>query len=200
MILKHLQAVLLPAVIVSIAWCQTDVGRITGTVSDSSGAVVPGATITVTNEKTGQARKVAANEAGLYIANQLPPAIYSISVSSAGMAPSEYKQISLQVGQERTVNVSLQPAAMSTEVNVSGGELVVIDLSSARVGANVSSREVADLPMNGRQVSQLYLLAPGAVNNGSGTFDNIRVGLSAAIPFCWAAAARRTTPGPKSTR
>ena len=49
-----------------------------------------------------------------------------------------------------------------------------VDVSSARIGANVSTREVAELPMNGRQVSQLYLLAPGAVNNGSGSFDNIR--------------------------
>ncbi len=68
----------------------------------------------------------------------------------------------------------MQPASVSTEVNVSGGELATIDVSSARIGANVSQREVAQLPMNGRQISQLYLLAPGAVNNGSGTFDNIR--------------------------
>jgi len=90
------------------------------------------------------------------------------------MANAEFKGIALQVGQERTLNVTLSPSAVSTEVNVSGGELAVVDVSSARMGANVSQREVAELPMNGRQVSQLYLLAPGAVNNGSGTFDNIR--------------------------
>src|SRR4029078_4010247 len=50
----------------------------------------------------------------------------------------------------------------------------VFDTSSARIGVNVSEREVAQLPLNGRQVSQLYLLTPGAVNNGSGTYDNIR--------------------------
>ena len=90
------------------------------------------------------------------------------------MAPADFSGIRLQVGQERTLNIVLQPSAVTTEVNVSGGDLAVIDFSSARIGANISSREVAELPMNGRQVSQLYLMAPGAVNNGSGTFDNIR--------------------------
>jgi hypothetical protein len=59
-------------------------------------------------------------------------------------------------------------------VTVEGGSLAHVDLSSARLGTNVSSREVTELPLNGRQVSQLYLMAPGAVNSGSGTFDNIR--------------------------
>jgi hypothetical protein len=68
----------------------------------------------------------------------------------------------------------MQPASITTEVVVSGGDLMVVDVSSARIGTNVSQREVAELPMNGRQISQLYLLAPGSVNSGSGTFDNIR--------------------------
>src|SRR2546425_11874880 len=63
---------------------------------------------------------------------------------------------------------------MAQEINVSGGELPVIDTSSARIGANVNEREVARLPLNGRQVAQLYLLTPGAQTAGSGSFDNIR--------------------------
>ena len=88
--------------------------------------------------------------------------------------PAEYTGITLTAGQERTLDMVLQPATLSTEVNVSGGELVVIDTSSARVGANVNEREVATLPLNGRQLSQLYLLAPGAQTAGGGSFDNIR--------------------------
>lgn len=153
---------------------QTDTARIVGTVSDASGAVIPGAVVTVKNEKTGQNRKVSTNENGQYIATPLLPSQYALTAEAPGMANAEFKGITLQVGQERTLNVTLSPSAVSTEVNVSGGELAVVDVSSARMGANVSQREVAELPMNGRQVSQLYLLAPGAVNNGSGTFDNIR--------------------------
>ena len=72
------------------------------------------------------------------------------------------------------MNVVLNPAAVTTEINVSGGELVVVDTSSARIGANVNEREVATLPLNGRQLSQLYLLVPGAQTAGGGSFDNIR--------------------------
>ena len=153
---------------------QSDVARIVGTISDSTGAVIPGAVLTLKNERTGQERKVLTNEQGLYVATQLQPATYSLKAEAPGMADAAYNNISLQVGQERTLNVTMQPSAVATEVNVSGGTLVTIDVSSARVGANVSSREVGELPLNGRQVSQLYLMAPGAVNNGAGTFDNIR--------------------------
>ncbi|MEO8372753.1 MAG: carboxypeptidase regulatory-like domain-containing protein [Candidatus Solibacter sp.] len=148
--------------------------RITGTVTDASGAVIPAAAVVVKNEKTGQERKLATDEHGVYLVLQLQPSIYSLSASAPGMAAAEFKGITLQVGQERLLNIALSPSSMVTEVNVTGGELVTVDVSSARIGANVSTREVGELPMNGRQVSQLYLLAPGAVNNGSGTFDNIR--------------------------
>src|SRR5206468_5064044 len=97
-----------------------------------------------------------------------------LKVEASGMAPTEYTGIALQVGQERTLNVILQPSAVTTEINVSGGDLTVIDFSSAQMGANVNEREVSSLPLNGRQVSQLYLLAPGAQTAGSGSFDNIR--------------------------
>src|SRR5438105_1103825 len=176
-ITRLLRFTLLGATIVPLAPlanCQTDAARIVGTVSDASGAVIPGAVVIVRNEKTGQSRKVSANENGQYVATPLLPSQYALTAEAPGMANAEFKGIALQVGQERTLNVTLSPSAVSTEVNVSGGELAVVDVSSARIGANVSQREVAELPMNGRQVSQLYLLAPGAVNNGSGTFANIR--------------------------
>jgi hypothetical protein len=164
-----------------IAWCtaclvfaQTNVSRIVGIVSDPSGAVIPAATITVRNENTGETRTLQSNEHGLYVAAQLAPAAYSIKVEAPGMAPSEYSGIRVQVGSERTLSVILQPSTMTTEVNVSAGDLTVIDVSSASVGANVGEREVASLPLNGRQLSQLYLLAPGATTAGGGAYDNIR--------------------------
>jgi hypothetical protein len=153
---------------------QSNAARIAGTVGDASGAVIPGATVTVKNERTGQTRKVTTDERGAFIANQLQPASYAITVEAPGMATADYSKIILQVGQERTLNLTMNPATMTTEVNVSGGEMVNIDTSSARIGANVGEREVADMPLNGRQLSQLYLLAPGATTAGGGTYDNIR--------------------------
>ena len=158
----------------SMAWAQTDTAKIVGLVTDSSGAVIPGVTITVTSEKTGSERTGVTNEKGLYLITPLPPATYTVKADQPGFSGGAQSGVILQVGQERTINVVLQPAGVSTEVTVSGGELAAVDTSSARVGVNVSEREVAQLPLNGRQISQLYLMTPGATNYGAGTFDDIR--------------------------
>ncbi len=158
----------------SIAFGQTDSGRITGTVVDSTGAVVPEATITVKSQKTGEERVTKSNQQGSYIVTQLPPATYSVTATGAGLGVQQYKDLNLAVGQERRLTITLQPASVTSEVTVSSGELSVIDTSSAAIGANVNSREVGTLPLNGRQLSQLYLLAPGAQTAGGGSYDNIR--------------------------
>ncbi len=172
--MKQGKIVCLLALSAAVLAAQTDTGRIVGSVLDATGAVVPGAAITVKNERTGLERSATANDQGIYIATQLPPGAYSVTARAAGFGASQQKDVALQVGQERTVNLVLQPASVNTEVTVSGGELVTVDVSSARLGVNVSNREVGSLPLNGRQISQLYLLAPGTVINGSGTFDDIR--------------------------
>lgn len=157
-----------------VMFAQSDTGRLTGSVTDSTGAVIPGATITVKNDSTGQDRQTTSNEQGLYFVTNLRPATYSITAGSGGFGDAVYKEVRLQVGQERLLNIVLQPATISQEINVSGGELVTVDTSSARMGVNVGERDVANLPLNGRQLSQLYLLTPGAVTVGGGTYDNIR--------------------------
>ena len=156
------------------AWGQTDTGRIVGTVKDSTGAIVPGVMITVISEKTGQQRTATSNEQGVYTVTGLPAATYTVKSSSAGLAAPDYTNITLQVGQEKIVNVTMQPATVTTELTVAEADLPLIDTSSAAIGGNVSEREVAQLPINGREISQLYVLAPGAVNFAGGTFDDIR--------------------------
>lgn len=151
-----------------------DQSRFTGLVADTTGAVIPGATVKVKNEKTGAERTVKSSESGVFFVTNLSPATYTIVASSSGLSDAVYKEINLALGQERTINIIMQPTSVSTEVTVSGGELAVVDTASASVGANVNAREVAQMPINGRQVSQLYLLAPGAQTSGGGSFDNIR--------------------------
>src|SRR6516225_2395841 len=168
-----LRSILVGTVAFSL-YAQSDTGRIAGTVADITGNVVPHASVTVKNEKTGQTRKAMANDQGIYLVTQLGPSTYTVTAQANGMAPAEYSGVTLQVGQERTLNIVVQLATVTTEVTVSGGDLAVLETSSAAVGGNVSAREVAELPINGRQVSQLYLMAPGAVNFGPGTFDDIR--------------------------
>jgi hypothetical protein len=172
---RILRIALLVAMVVSYVYGQNDAGRIVGTVTDASSAVVPNAVITVKDEKTGQERKVTADQAGYYIVPNLSASTtYTVTAQGNGLGPTNYSQIPVSVGQERTLNIVVQPAAVATEVTVSGGELTVVDTSSATVGANVNAREVGQLPLNGRQLSQLYLLAPGAQTAGGGSFDNIR--------------------------
>jgi hypothetical protein len=164
----------LAGMVIPLLYSQSDTGRITGMITDSTTAVIRNATVTVKNEKTGQTRRVTTNDDGTYLVTQLGPSTYTISAEATGMAAAEYTGVTLQVGQERTLNITVQPASVATEVQVSGGDLAVIDASSAAMGANVSAREVAQLPINGRQISQLYLMTPGAVNFGAGTFDDMR--------------------------
>jgi len=171
--IKFLRAVLFGALALPL-FGQSDVARIVGTITDPSGAVIPGAAVSVRDEKTAQERKATSDAAGYYAIPNLPPSSYSVRAETANMSPAQYKDVPLSVGQERVLNIVLQPSSVTTEVNVSGGEMTVIDLSSAAVGANINSREVAQLPLNGRQLSQLYLLAPGAQTAGGGSFDNIR--------------------------
>ena len=85
------------------------------------------------------------------------------------MATQEYREVRISVGQERNLAIILQPGTVTSEVTVSSGELTVVDTSSAAIGANVNSREVGTLPLNGRQLSQLYLLTPGAQTAGGGS-------------------------------
>lgn len=172
--MKAKSIICLTFALVQAAMGQTDQARLVGSVTDINGSVVQRAKVVVRNQKTGVERTVETNEQGYYVVTNLLPAQYTVSGSAPGLGPTEYRDIAVGIGQERAVNLVLQPATLQQEVTVSGGELVNIDVSSARMGVNVSEREVAELPLNGRQISQLYLLAPGAVNSGGGNFDNIR--------------------------
>lgn len=154
-------------------FAQTDEGRIIGIVRDTSGAVVPGSLIVVTNERTADARESVSTTDGRYAILGLKPSIYTVQARLSGFAPREIKGQIVAAGQEVSLDFALQPAGVSENVEVTA-DATGLDLSSARMGANVNEREVSELPINGRQLSQLYLQAPGAVNSGTGTFGDIR--------------------------
>lgn len=158
----------------SAAFAQTDQGRIAGKVQDPNNAVVPGATITVTNAGTNEKRTAAANDSGEYYVPALRAAVYIVEASSENFAATTVTDVKLAVGQQLDLNITLSPQAQSVTVDVVGGTDAVINTASASIGATVNQREVRDLPINGRQLSQLYLQAPGSLNSGSGTFSDIR--------------------------
>src|SRR3989442_14515188 len=93
-------------------WSQA---RIVGTVADPTGAVISSAKLSAKDTKTGQERQVTADEKGYYILTNLAPSIYKITAAGEGLGPTEYDQVQVSVGQERTLNIVLQPATISTE-------------------------------------------------------------------------------------
>src|ERR1051326_6974696 len=86
-------------------WAQADRARIVGTVSDSTGAIVPGASITAKDNNTGSERQATADERGYYVISNLAPSDYTLSGKSKDLGPNEASKIHLSVGQERTVNI-----------------------------------------------------------------------------------------------
>lgn len=154
---------------------QTDQGRITGTVRDQNGARVPGASIVVKNDRTSEERTATANEEGIYIFPALRASEYTLTVNAKDFAATIITGVQLTVGQEQTLDVTVSPTGVNESIDVvAGASEAAIDMGSARIGATVDQREVVGLPLNGRQLSQLYLQAPGSVNSGSGTFGDIR--------------------------
>jgi hypothetical protein len=154
-------------------FAQTDEGRVAGLVRDTTGAAVPGATIIVRNDRTSDERTTTTSTQGRFVVAGLKPSVYTVKAALAGFMPQEFAAQKVSAGQELVVDFALKPATVQETITVSG-ELSAIDTTSARMGANVNEREVTFLPINGRQLSQLYLQAPGALNSGTGTFGDIR--------------------------
>jgi hypothetical protein len=165
-------------VILSGTWnhalAQTDSGKITGQVLDAKGASIPGATISVRNEGTNDERTTMSGTDGTFQFVALRPAFYTIKVTADQFAPAEQTGVQLTVGQEVRRTFDMQLATLTSTISVVESIESAIDTTSARLGVNINKREVSELPLNGRQVSQLFLQAPGAQNTGSGTFNDIR--------------------------
>src|SRR5262249_24120537 len=158
----------------ALSFGQSDRGRITGRVLDASGAVITGAVVKIVNPTTEYSRETVSGPDGHYFASGLLPATYTLTASAKGFAEAVVSSMSLGVGQERLIDFHMQPAGVSEVITVSSGALAELETSTAGLGATVSSREVASLPLNGRMLSQLYLLVPGASSSGSGNFNDMR--------------------------
>src|SRR5215213_5187823 len=170
---RHLLLAVLMFANVSLLHAQTDQGRIGGVVTDANEAVVPGASVVVKNERTGEERTATTTESGSYTISALKPSIYTVSASAQNLTV-RVTNVQLLVGQELNLALTLQATGVEEKVDIIAAADTGLDTGSAAMGVNVNPREVQALPLNGRQLSQLYLQAPGSVNSGSGTFGDIR--------------------------
>ncbi|MES1257830.1 MAG: carboxypeptidase regulatory-like domain-containing protein, partial [Acidobacteriota bacterium] len=136
-------------------------GTIVGTVTDPSGAIIPGARLTITDEATTASRDTKTNDQGYYVVPSLRPSNYTVTVNAAGFAPSVRKGIVLQADETATVNqaVSVQQSTQAVEVNAQTAQ---VNTSTATVSDVVDQRRVVDLPLNGRNAASLLLVVAGA--------------------------------------
>ncbi|HUL17596.1 MAG TPA: carboxypeptidase-like regulatory domain-containing protein [Terriglobales bacterium] len=135
-------------------------GSFLGTVTDKTGAAVAGATVTATSQSTGVARSTVTDETGHYTINLLPVSVYTIRVEFKGFQTAETKDVKLQVDEQREQDFSLTPATVSTSVEVVGSA-VALETANPSLGQVITSQQVAQLPLNGRDFVQLATLTPG---------------------------------------
>jgi outer membrane receptor protein involved in Fe transport len=132
-----------------------------GTVTDKTGAVVVGVTVTATNNATSASRTATTNSLGAYRFDVLPPGTYTVKATMAGFSLLTANNVELLVGRSTTQDFALSPGATSTTVEVAA-EAPLLDQQKTSVGMEITPAQVEDLPLNGRDFANLAYLAPGA--------------------------------------
>jgi hypothetical protein len=169
---KHLFYILAFIAIPALALAQQTESRITGRVVDQSQGALPGVTVTVTSKATGAMRTDVTDAEGNYAVTNLGPGTFQVKVDLAGFA-SQTRDVVLGVGQSERIEVELGVAALTEQVTVNAAA-PVLDLSSAKIGVNISPEEVEHLPVNGRNFANLMTLATGATSDGNGGWASVR--------------------------
>jgi hypothetical protein len=158
-----------------VVYGQRTTADITGTVVDTTGKVVPNATVTVTNTGTNFTRTITTDESGSYNITELPPGIYNVSVEAQSFSKSVLKDLELNVGSQRTVNIELKPGEVTETVEVTT-EGTLIETTRSDIDQAISQREVENLPLLNRTFANLSLIAPEARPVGNFDPTKTRVG------------------------
>jgi len=144
-----------------LVFAQAQTGEILGVVTDSTGASVPGATVTVTDTDTGASRSLKTEDQGRYDASDLQIGNYQVQVEMQGFTAQAQKGLVLAIGQKIVADFKLQVGAVSQEVTVTSTAAPQVNTTSSEVGGLVNQTQMQDLPLNGRNFEQLWSLVPG---------------------------------------
>jgi hypothetical protein len=152
---KFLLVLVLVLCLAGLALGQTDTGRLIGTISDASGAVIDHAAVTVTN--TGTARTVTAetNDSGEYVVNALPAGRYHVEIKKDAFKTAT-ADFTLEVSQVQEISLKLEAGSVTTTVDVTAG-VPLVDTATSSMGEVIQGRQVTELPLNGRNFTQLAL-------------------------------------------
>ena len=156
------------------AWSQSNVGYISGSVTDSTGAAVPNCAVTAIHTQTGQKQTVSTQDTGLYVFASLPSGTYNLSAEKQGFRNTERTGLVLDAASRRSVDFVLEVGALAESVSVSAAAEQV-QTSSGDVTRVISDRQLSQIALNGRNYSQLLRLIPGAVAT---TLDPFNLALS----------------------
>src|SRR5262249_36499656 len=145
------------------AHAQQFTGTIQGVVQDSGGAVVAGAEVTITNQNTNVTINLATGSNGHYIAPQLPPGVYRVTIKKSGFKTSTVAEIKIDVQQIRAVEFTLDVGQTSETVSVSASGTTAIETTSSTVSQTIENKRIVDLPLNGRNPFSLATMSPGVI-------------------------------------
>src|SRR5271169_2858320 len=140
---------------------QTFRGTILGTVTDPSGAVVSGAAVKVRNVATGLERTTTTSADGSYSIAELPIGTYSVTITQTGFQTAVTSSVEVNVATERRVDAQFKAGKISEQVEVSGDLLPQVETNSAELGGTLTTEEIENLPVNGRDYTKLIYLNPG---------------------------------------
>jgi hypothetical protein len=171
---RFVAAVVLLTACSAISSAQTTAG-LNGSITDTTGAVIPNAKVVVTNAGTGVQREAASDSAGLYDVRLLQPGNYSIMVQKEGFRQLTREDMRLEVNQVARLDFVLPLGAVTETVEVRGAA-PMLESSNSSVGQVIETRAVSDLPLNGRNFAQLAILSPGAIGVGYGPAGTIGSG------------------------
>ncbi len=135
-------------------------GIFSGTVTDKTGSVISGAAVRVVSQATGLTRETKTDDSGHYVVPLLPVSYYTLRVESSGFQPAEQKDLRLQVDEHRELDFTLVPASVTQNVEVNA-TAVAVETTAPTLGQVITSEEVSQLPLNGRNFVQLATLTPG---------------------------------------
>src|SRR5215213_7859457 len=171
---KFLLSALLSLALAAPAFAQSQGanGAIEGTVSDSSGGVLPGVTVTITHIDTGTERTVITNDKGLYRAPLLPIGTYKVVAELQGFKKFEGTDVKLSVGQTAVVNATLSVGTVSETITVSAQETPALDVARIDIGHTMSDLEVHNLPLVARNPYNFALVQPGVTG-----IENVEFGV-----------------------
>ena len=167
---RSLGATILVLLVCLPLFAQGNLGRILGTVTDASGAVIAGATVTVADSQRGVSRTLTTDQAGEYLAPDLAPGTYSVKAEAKGFRTVEHPGLLLEVGKDVRIDLALQPGEQSQTIMVTG-EPPMVETTNATLGGTLSNQTINDLPLNGRNYINLLTLRPGVTIYPGGGAD-----------------------------